>query len=326
MRRFAKGCSQSRGAVTAETYVPLSYAPGEAYQFDWSHEVVVISGVTVTVKVAPVRFCLSRMRFARAYMRESQEIVFDAYDRGFGFFRGTCTRGIHDNMKTAVEAVFIGKELQYNRRFLQMCNHYLVRPVACTPASGWEKGQVENQVGLVRERFFTPRLRVKSLDELNAWLPDECVAYAKAHRHPEEADKTIWKMFEIERPHLVPYVGRFDGFQSVPAHSTIVLEPKANKVSSVEDLHGAVRHQQILGLGHGGWTSGGGACLCRADRHPAGWRGGRRHARALGRGQTVYDPWHYVPVLARKPGAARAMVPPSRTGCFRPQWLRSGAS
>jgi len=27
-----------------------------------------------------------------------------------------------------------------------MCGHYLVDPVACTPASGWEKGQVENQV------------------------------------------------------------------------------------------------------------------------------------------------------------------------------------
>ena len=59
-------------------------------------------------------------------------------------------------MKTAVETVFVGKDRQYNRRFLQMCSHHLVEPVACTPAAGWEKGQVENQVGLVRERFFTP--------------------------------------------------------------------------------------------------------------------------------------------------------------------------
>ncbi|SMO87875.1 DNA replication protein DnaC [Paracoccus laeviglucosivorans] len=87
----------------------------------------------------------------------------------------------------------------------------------CTPASGWEKGQVENQVGLVRERFFTPRLRVKSLDELNAWLLDKCVAYAKTHRHPEESGKAVWEMFEAERPHLVPYAGPFDGFHSVPA-------------------------------------------------------------------------------------------------------------
>jgi len=61
---------------------------------------------------------------------------------------------------------------------LRMCGHYLVEPTACTPASGWEKGQVENQVGLVRERFFfTPRLRVASYDELNAWLlePMRCL-------------------------------------------------------------------------------------------------------------------------------------------------------
>ena len=81
-------------------------------------------------------------------------------------------------MKTAVEAVFIGKDRQFNRRFLRMCGHYLVEPTACTPASGWEKGQVENQVGVVRERFFTPRLRVASYDELNAWLLDRCVARA----------------------------------------------------------------------------------------------------------------------------------------------------
>src|SRR5262249_48929497 len=81
-------------------------------------------------------------------------------------FKGTCGRGIYDNMKTAVETIFLGKSRLYNRRFLQMCSHYLVDPVACTPASGWEKGQVENQVGLVRERFFTPRLRFKSYDEM----------------------------------------------------------------------------------------------------------------------------------------------------------------
>jgi hypothetical protein len=102
-------------------------------------------------------------------------------------------------------------------RFLQMCSHYLVDPVACTPASGWEKGQVENQVGLVRERFFTPRLRFKSYDEMNAWLLDKCIAYAKAHRHPELTEQTIWEVFEAERLKLVPYAGRFDGFHAVPA-------------------------------------------------------------------------------------------------------------
>src|SRR5262252_8640270 len=80
------------------------------------------------------------MQFVRVYPRESQEMVFDAHARAFDFFKGACTRGIYDNMKTVVEAVFIGKDRQFNRRFLQMCGDYLIEPTACTPAAGWEKG------------------------------------------------------------------------------------------------------------------------------------------------------------------------------------------
>jgi transposase len=205
VRRYARRWAKERGQSTAAAYVQLSFAPGEAYQFDWSHEIVLLGGVTVIVEAAHVRLCHSRMLFVRAYPRETQEMVFDAHDRAFALFKGACGRGIYDNMKTAVETIFVGKGRLYNRRFLQMCSHYLVDPVACTPASGWEKGQVENQVGLVRQRFFTPRLRFKNLDELNAWLLDQCIAYA------------IWEVFEAERPKLVPYAGRFDGFHAVPA-------------------------------------------------------------------------------------------------------------
>jgi transposase len=62
--RYAKKWRAERGAATTEAYVPLSFAPGEAYQFDWSHEIVLINGATVTVKVAHVRPCHSRMLFA----------------------------------------------------------------------------------------------------------------------------------------------------------------------------------------------------------------------------------------------------------------------
>ena len=112
VRRYAQKWRVERGAATAEAYVPLSFAPGEAYQFDWSHEVMLINGTTVTVKVAHVRLCHSRMLFVRAYPRETQEMVFDAHNRAFAFFKGTCTRGIYDNMKTAVDSVFIGKDRQ----------------------------------------------------------------------------------------------------------------------------------------------------------------------------------------------------------------------
>ena len=70
VRRYAAAWSRTETEASAVAYVPLSFDPGEAYQFDWSHEIVLIDGVTTTVKVAHVRLCHSRMLFVRAYPRE----------------------------------------------------------------------------------------------------------------------------------------------------------------------------------------------------------------------------------------------------------------
>ena len=171
-----------------------------------------------------------------------------------------------------------------------MRGHYLVEPVACTPASGWEKGQVENQVGLVRERFFTPRLRFKSYDELNAWLLDKYIAYAKAHRHPECGDRTIWEVFEDERQKLAQLRGRFDGFHAVSAavSKTCLVRFDNNKYSVKASAIG--RPVEIPAHAD--------RIVIRQDGIAAGER-----PRSFGREETIYDPWHYVPVLARKPGA-----------------------
>ena len=303
VRRYAKRWRAERGAATAEAYVPLSFAPGEAYQFDWSHEVVLINGTTVTVKVAHVRLCHSRMLFVRAYPRETQEMVFDAHNRAFAFFKGTCTRGIYDNMKTAVEAVFIGKDRQFNRRFLRMCGHYLVEPTACTPASGWEKGQsLPSRKRGSRTRSgwcasaFTPRLRVASYEELNAWLLDRCVAYAKAHKHPELTDRTIWQAFEADRPQFVQITGPFDGFHATQASvsKTCLVRFDNNKYSVASRAVGRPVEIQAY-ADH---------VVIRQDGAIVG-----EHRRRFGHGETIYDPWHYVPVLARKPGTLRNGAP-----------------
>ena len=287
VRRYAKAWRWRRSASTAQTYVPLVFSPGEAYQFDWSHEYAVLAGVTTKVKVAHVRLCHSRMFFVRAYPRASQEMVFDAHDRAFRLFQGACRRGIHDNMKTAVQTVLIGKERAFNRRFVQMCGHYLVEPTACTPGAGWEKGQVENQVGIIHGRFFTPRLRFKTYDELNAWLLDQCVAYARRHPHP---------VFKDERPSLVGYRGPFDGFHAVPASvsKTCLVRFDSNKYSVAARAVG--RPVEVHAYAD--------RIVIRQDGEIVA-----EHARRFGRDQTVYDPWHYVPVLARKPGALRNGAP-----------------
>jgi transposase len=287
VREWRRQRSQ-QGAV----FIPLWFAPGEAYQFDWSHEVVVLGGVTTTVKAAHIRLCHSRMFLVRAYPRETQEMVFDAHEHAFRLFGGMCRRGIYDNMTTAVEAVFVGKERRFNRRFLAMCSHYLVEPTACTPAAGWEKGQVENQVGNARERLFTPRLHFADYAELNAWLEARCLAQARASAHPEQSDKTIWEVFQAEQASLISYCGPFDGFREI--------EVAVSKSSLVRFDHNrysvavkAARRTAQLRV--------------YADRVVV-WCEGEivgEHPRRFGRNQTAYDPWHYLPVLARKPGALR---------------------
>lgn len=296
VRRYAATWARSAREASAAAYVPLSFDPGEAYQFDWSHEIVLIDGVTTTVKVAHVRLCHSRMVFVRAYPRETQEMVFDAHDRAFAFFGGACARGIYDNMKTAVDTIFIGRDRAYNRRFQQMCGHYLVEPVACTPASGWEKGQVENQVGVIRRRFFVPRARFKSYAELNAWLLDRCTAWARRHPHPELRDRTTWEVFEDERSSLVPYAGPFDGFHAVPASVSKTCLVRFDKNRYSVDARAVGRPVEIRAY---------------AERVEF-WQDGKivgEHGRAFGRDKAIYDPLHYIPVLARKPGALRNGAP-----------------
>jgi len=141
--RFVRAQRQSANKAT-DAFIPLSFDPGEAYQFDWSHEMVELGGMPQKIKVAHFRLSHSRKPFVVAYPRESLEMVLDAHMRALAFYQGIPRKVIIDNPKTMVSAIGVGKGRQFNTRFLAMMNHYLIEPVACTPAAGWEKGQVEN--------------------------------------------------------------------------------------------------------------------------------------------------------------------------------------
>ena len=296
VRRYARRWRETRTTGVANAFVPLAFAPGEAYQFDWSHEFVVIGGVTTKIKVAHHRLCHSRMRFLAAYPRETQEMVFDAHDRAFAFFGGGCTRGIYDNMSTAVDAILVGKARRFNRRFEQMCSHHLVEPTACSPAAGWEKGQVENQVKTSRDGFFKPRIHAASYDDLNAMLEERIVCHAKSARHPEFKERTVWEVFQEEKAALVPHQGAFKGFHEKTAavSKTCLVSFDRNRYSVSATAVG--RPVQVQAYAS--------KLVIRQDGAIVG-----EHARCFGRDRTIYDPWHYVPVLARKPGAIRNGAP-----------------
>ncbi len=280
---------------TTQAFVPLVFAPGEVCQFDWSHEQVELAGILQTVKVAHFRLTYSRQMFVAAYPREVQEMVFDAHNRAFAFFSGVPQRMVYDNLKAVVEAILVGKERRFNRRFMALANHYLFEPVACTPASGWEKGQVENQVGNIREWLFTPMARFSSFAELNSWLALRCRELA-GRKHPTEPGRTIAECFAQEAASLRAITAPFDGYveQMLRVSSTCLVRTDRNRYSVPAGFAGKVvsvrsTADQIRIVADG---------IVIAE-----------HARRFGSEQLVCDPWHYLPVLEKKPGALRNGAP-----------------
>jgi transposase len=174
VRRYIKIWKIDNIELSNKVYIPLSFEPGEAFQFDWSEEKIIIKGQLTKVKVAHVKLCYSRLSLSIVYPNEQQEMVHDAHNKAFAWFGGCCERGIYDNMKTAVTKILIGKDRIFNQRFLQLCSHYLFEPIACNPRAGWEKGQIEKQVHTVRQNFFVPLLKVNSIEELNQELSEKC--------------------------------------------------------------------------------------------------------------------------------------------------------
>ena len=169
-----------------------------------------------------------------------QAMVMEAHIRAHDFFGGLCTRGIYDNPKTIVQEIGTGKEREYNQRFLQLSSHYLFEPCACTPAAGWEKGQIENQVNTNRKNVFVPRLKFESLAELNAHLEEQMIAEAHTSRHPEYKDRTVFEVFSEEKPYLRRQKTEFSGYTTAErwADSQCLVRFDSNSYSIPSEYSG----------------------------------------------------------------------------------------
>lgn len=82
-------------------FVPLSFELGEAFQFDWSEEGLLVGGVFYKLQVAHLKLCASRAFWLVAYPGQGHEMLFDAHTRALAALGGVPRRGIYDNMKTA---------------------------------------------------------------------------------------------------------------------------------------------------------------------------------------------------------------------------------
>ena len=294
VRRYIVHLKGSSAGVH-QGYIPLEFDAGDALQFDWSHDVVVLGGVEQKVRVAHFRLCHSRKPFIIAYLRESQEMVLDAFNRAFAFYGGVPRRVIIDNPKTMVAFIGKGKERVFHPRFLALMSHYAIEPVACTPASGWEKGQVESQVKTLRGQIFTPKLYFDTLADLNVHLQARCEAQA-SRPHPEAKTRSVDDVFADEQSAL-RFLGRaFDGYSerqvSVNGYCMARFDPNSYSVP------------------------------CRYARRPVSLRAyadriiisdGKQviaeHARCFDKHQRRFCIWHYLPLFEQRPGALRNGAP-----------------
>ena len=279
-------------------FVPLKFQLGEAFQFDWSEEYLVIGGIYRKILAAHTKLCASRAFLVTAYPTQSHEMLFDAHTRAFTVFGGVARRGIYDNMKTAVDKVQKGKGRVVNARFFAMTAHYLFDPDFCNVASGWEKGVVEKNVQDSRRRIWqdAQKERFSSFDELNAWLERRCRALWQKCRHPDYPDLSVADVLEQEQTHLMPMPAPFDGYVEIVARvsSTCLITVQRNRYSVPCQL---ANHLVSIHL-----------YPERVVVH-SGTERVACHARIQGRGQVCYDWRHYILLAERKPGVLRNGAP-----------------
>jgi len=295
IRAWRQGASGDAGK---QAFVPLKFRWGEAFQFDWSEESLVVGGVYRRLHVAHIKLCASRVFLLVAYPSQSHEMLFDAHRRAFQAFGGVPLRGIYDNRKTAVDKVQKGKNRIVNTRFAAMTAYYLFDPDFCNVASGWEKGIVEKNVQDSRRRLWQDagQQYFASFAELNAWLEARCRSLWTELSWPERPGVTLQEALELEQPELMPMPGVFDGYIEFVARvsSTCLVTVKRNRYSVPcrwANRRVSVRlYPERLDLyGDDAWIAS--------------------HARLLDRDQVSYDWQHYLPLLERKPGALRNGAP-----------------
>jgi transposase len=272
-----------------QVYIPLEFDPGTDAPVDWGEGVAVIASEKVTAQLFYMRLCHSRRLFMMAFPAQRQEAFFAGHVRAFRHFQGVPQRLSYDNLKVAVQRILSGGNRQEQQAFITFRSHYLFESHFCTPGQGHEKGGVESGVGFGRRNFMVPIPQVASFDELNALLLAECLADDR--RQVDGQEVRIGEAWEIERPYLRPLPGRdFECCVTRPVvltpYSQVIFETNRYSVPVDEARRNLVLRAYPFRVD-----------ILYLERVIAS------HPRCYGRGQDIFDPLHYLPLLEQRPGA-----------------------
>lgn len=271
------------------TFIPLSYEPGKDAQVDWGEAKVIMAGEQETVQLFVMRLCYSRRIFVMAFPRQKQEAFFTGHAEAFRFFEGIPETITYDNLKTAVKRVLKGRSREEQERFITLRSHYLFASRFCNTGQGHEKGGVEHGVKYTRQNYLVPLPKVRDYAELNAWLRKKCLA--DDARQVDRQPQPIGVMWTEEQKLL----------RSLPAtdfpcySSREVTMNRYGQVVFETNRYSVPAHKAQKQL------------TLRAYPFRIEILNGREiiaaHQRCYGRQEDILNPLHYLPLLAKRPGA-----------------------
>jgi transposase len=187
--------------------------PGQQGQFDWSPYTVQLGLELRRVVVFCLTLGYSRRKRFWPSLDGSQASAFEAIEEGFHHFGGAPRELLVDNDRSFVLEVGPGRR-RWNPRFLELCGHYRVQPVAARVRHPRTKGKVERPFYYLEQHFIKGR-SFRDFDHL-------CRELA---RFQEELDHQMHQTTQ-ERP--------IDRFQGEKAHLTPL--PASRFVGSREEV------------------------------------------------------------------------------------------
>jgi len=250
-----------------------------------------MQGEVEPVQLFVMRLSYSRRIFMMAFPRQRQEAFFEGHLAAFKHFGGVVQRISYDNLKLAVLEILRGKKRKEQQQFIVFRSHYLFESHFCTPGAGHEKGGVEHGVGYVRRNYMTPLLQVNSYQELNALLRQSCLV--DDERQVTGQATSIKAAWAVEQPYLRPLPpDEFDYSRSL----AVVLNPYSQVVVDT-NRYSVPTDKAVKAL--------------TVKLYPFRveiYRPGEQeplavHPRSYGQQADIFDPLHYLPLLAKRPGA-----------------------
>ncbi len=274
--------------TSREVFMPLVHRPGEA-QVDYFHALAKMSGRLTKVAIFLIALPHSDAFFMMCTPRECTESFWEGHVRAFAFFAGVPIRISYDNSKIAVREIIGVHQRKLTDGFLELASHYLFEHHFCTVRRPNEKGVVESTGKYARRNFMVPVPEVADYDELNAYLLERC--NSDLMRRPRGQSRTKLELLQEDRAAFLPVpAGPFDACRKTAS--------RANSLSVVRfrnnDYSVPVRyaHHELTVKGY--WDR---VEICDGNEQIAS------HGRLWGKGETAYDPRHYLPLLKKKPGA-----------------------